>query len=71
MISRAKRRQESFLKRPAKNALSKAKRPPKALSNLMWRCGLKMDDTDFINALSEMEGVQSAALVSYNGDYMG
>ena len=30
-----------------------------------------MDDTDFINALSETEGVQSAALVSYNGDYMG
>ena len=32
---------------------------------------LKDDNTDFINALSEMEGVLSAVLVSYNGDYMG
>lgn len=32
---------------------------------------LKDDNTDFINVLSEMPGVQSAVLVSYNGDYMG
>jgi len=32
---------------------------------------LKNDDTNFITALSEMPGVQSAVLVSYNGDYMG
>ena len=32
---------------------------------------LKKDDTDFINALSAMSGVASAALVSYNGEYMG
>ncbi len=32
---------------------------------------LKDDNTDFINTLSQMEGVNSAALVSYNGDYMG
>ena len=32
---------------------------------------LKSDDTDFINAISDTEGVESAALVSYNGDYMG
>ena len=32
---------------------------------------LKEDNTDFINALSEMDGVRSAVLVSYNGDYMG
>ena len=31
---------------------------------------LKNDNTDFINAISEMEGVSSAALVSYNGDFM-
>ena len=29
------------------------------------------DSTDFINALADMAGVQSAVLVSYNGDYMG
>jgi len=32
---------------------------------------LKDDNTDFVNALAEMEGVSSAVLVSYNGDYMG
>lgn len=32
---------------------------------------LKDDNTDFINALSEITGVNSAVLVSYNGDYMG
>ena len=31
----------------------------------------KEDDTDFINILSEMPGVNSAVIVSYNGDYMG
>ena len=32
---------------------------------------LKDDNTDFVNALSELSGVSSAVLVSYNGDYMG
>ena len=32
---------------------------------------LKEDDTDFINILSEMPGVNSVIIVSYNGDYMG
>ena len=32
---------------------------------------LKEDNTDFINALSEIGGIDSAVLVSYNGDYMG
>ena len=32
---------------------------------------LKKDDTAFVNDLSELPGVISAVLVSYNGDYMG
>ena len=32
---------------------------------------LKEDNTDFVNGLSQLEGVRSAVLVSYNGDYMG
>lgn len=32
---------------------------------------LKNEDTDFVNKLSGMRGIRSAALVSYNGDYMG
>ena len=32
---------------------------------------LKDDNTDFVNELADMPGVNSAVLVSYNGDYMG
>ena len=32
---------------------------------------LKEDNTDFVNELSQLAGVRSAVLVSYNGDYMG
>ena len=32
---------------------------------------LKEESTDFVNELSQLEGVRSAVLVSYNGDYMG
>ena len=32
---------------------------------------LQDENTDFINAVSELAGVDSAVLVSYNGDYMG
>ena len=32
---------------------------------------LKDENTDFVNSLCEMPGVQSTVLVSYNGDYMG
>ena len=32
---------------------------------------LKEDNTDFVTELSQLKGVHSAVLVSYNGDYMG
>ena len=32
---------------------------------------LKDENTDFINGVSKLQGVDSAVLVSYNGDYMG
>ncbi len=32
---------------------------------------LNNENTDFANRLSELDGVESAVLVSYNGDYMG
>lgn len=32
---------------------------------------LKGENTDFVNEVSQMPGIQSAVLVSYNGDYMG
>ncbi len=49
----------------------KSKTARKGLVEVNVDVRLKNDDTDFINALSEIEGVKSAVLVSYNGDYMG
>ena len=60
-----------FLEKTCKKCVIKSKTAAKGVIELNVEVRLKMDDTDFINALSETEGVQSAALVSYNGDYMG
>lgn len=60
-----------FLEKTCKKCVIKSKTAAKGAIELNVEVRLKMDDTDFINALSEMEGVQSAALVSNNGDYMG
>jgi len=48
---------------------SKAARRGEVELNLEVR--LKDDNTDFINTLSSLNGVESATLVSYNGEYMG
>lgn len=49
----------------------KSKTARKGEIELNLEIRLKEDNTDFINELSDMEGVESAVLVSYNGDYMG
>lgn len=49
----------------------KSKSAQNGLVELNMEVRLKDDNTDFINALSAMKGVNSAVLVSYNGDYMG
>lgn len=49
----------------------KSKSAQTGLVELNMEVRLKDDNTDFINALSDMNGVNSAVLVSYNGDYMG
>lgn len=50
---------------------TKSKSAVKGAVELSIEVRLKEDDTDFINTLSEMPGVNSAVIVSYNGDYMG
>ena len=49
----------------------KSKTVERGLVELNLEVRLKDDNTDFVNALSDIRGVQSAVLVSYNGDYMG
>lgn len=49
----------------------KSKSAQPGLVELNMEVRLKNDNTDFINPLSAANGVYSAVLVSYNGDYMG
>ena len=60
-----------FLKSQAQRCVVKSKTAQKGEVELNLEIRLKEDDTDFINDLAEMNGVYSAVLVSYNGDYMG
>ncbi len=61
----------TYLKGKTKRCTVKSKSAQKGMVELNLEVRLQSDDTDFINELSELEGVRSAVLVSYNGDYMG
>ncbi|MBR3504570.1 MAG: DUF4956 domain-containing protein [Clostridia bacterium] len=61
----------SYLKQNADKAVVKSKSAQKGSIELTYEVTLKNNSTDFITKLSEMNGVSSAVLVSYNGDYMG
>lgn len=62
---------KEFLAKTVTRSTIKSKSAVKGAVELNIEVRLKDDDTDFINILSEMPGVNSAAIVSYNGDYMG
>ena len=62
---------KEFLSRNVTRTATKSKSAVKGAIELNIEVRLREDNTDFINRLSEMPGVSSAVLVSYNGDYMG
>lgn len=62
---------KKFLSEYVTKTTIKSKSAVKGAIELNIEVRLKNDNTDFINILSEMPGVNSAVLVSYNGDYMG
>ncbi len=64
-------RAKAYLDRQTQRCVVKSKTAQPGSVELNLEIRLKEDNTDFINTLSEMEGVRSAVLVSYNGDYMG
>lgn len=67
----SERRAKEFLDKQVRRCVVKSKSAQKGAIELNMEVRLKNEDTDFINILSDMEGVRSAVLVSYNGDYMG
>ena len=62
---------EQFLKEHVLRCTMKSKTVQKGVIEVNLEIRMKNDNTDFINALAELPGVNSAVLVSYNGEYMG
>lgn len=62
---------KEFLQQQVNRVVVKSKTVQRGNIELNMEIRLKDDNTDFVNVLSEMPGVKSAVLVSYNGDYMG
>ena len=69
--SSAEKNAVNFLKGNVQKCIVKSKTATKGLIELTLEIRMADDNTDFINALSDMDGVNSAVLVSYNGEYMG
>ncbi|MBQ8555663.1 MAG: DUF4956 domain-containing protein [Clostridia bacterium] len=61
----------TYLKQNVEKAVIKSKTAQSGNIEMTWEIRLAKHDTDFITELSEMDGVNSAVLVSYNGDYLG
>ncbi len=60
-----------FLAQQVQKCVVKSKTAQKGMVELNLEIRMKDDNTDFINALAAMNGVNSAVLVSYNGEYLG
>ena len=60
-----------FLRRHTRRCSVKSKSARQGVVEINLEVRLRDGNTDFINELSVIPGVQSAVLVSYNGDYMG
>ena len=62
---------KKFLEKKTDRCAVKSKTVTRGAVELNLEIRLKEDNTDFVNTLADMEGVASAVLVSYNGEYMG
>ena len=60
-----------FLAEQTERCVVKSKTVQKGSIEINAEIRLKDQNTGFINTLTDMNGVTSAVLVSYNGDYMG
>ena len=67
----SEQRAREYLDQQVDRCVVKSKTAQTGSVELNLEVCLKDDNTDFVNALAALEGVHSAVLVSYNGDYMG
>lgn len=69
--SEAEKAAKEYLESQVTRMVVKSKTVGKGTIELNLDIRLKDDNTDFINTLADTPGVNSAVLVSYNGEYMG
>ena len=62
---------QAFLEGYTRRCVVKSKTVQPGLIELNFEVRLDGDDTGFVNGLCALDGVRSAVLVSYNGEYMG
>ena len=67
----SERQATAFLMEHTHRCVVKSKTVQPGVVELNYEVVLREADTDFVNDLAKMNGVSSAVLVSYNGDYMG
>jgi len=59
-----------FIKKNTSKCVIKSKSVQKGNIEMNLEIRIKDDNTDFVNTVSDMDGVGSAVLVSYNGEFM-
>ena len=69
--SAAEAQAKYFLEKHVLKSIVKSKTAQKGMIELNMEIRMRNDNTDFINELSDLPGINSAVLVSYNGEYMG
>ena len=67
----SERKALDFLKQEVSRCIVKSKTVQRSMVEVTAEIRMKGENTEFIKTLSGMDGVKSAVLVSYNGDYMG
>ncbi len=66
----AEKKAAEIVKADTKRSVVKTKTVSRDSVELTYEILLRRDSTEFVNKLSSVEGMEKAALVSYNGDYM-
>ena len=67
----AENKATEYINSHVERCVVKSKSAKSGIVELNMDIRLKDDNTDFVNALDAIDGVNSAVLVSYNGEYMG
>ncbi len=68
--SESEKAADALLRKSVERCSLKGKTVRRGSIELNYELRLKGDDCDFVNAISALQGVESAVLVSYNGEYM-